>query len=161
MKEHHTAYPPFTHFSEFLRDQSHIRNNPSFQYESMSIENDSMQIPSVVVKKTCDVPREIQNSTPSNDDNSVIRKCPLHNLDHPLNKCRTFRSKTIQERIKFLMGKNICFRCCASTTHYNVKLIRYQFGCTRCAFRLLKSLQWYSGRKSWKSGKKIVITIYM
>jgi hypothetical protein len=36
----------------------------------------------------------------------------------------------------------------------NVKLIRYQFWCTRCAFRLLKSLQWYWGRKSWKSGKK-------
>jgi hypothetical protein len=31
----------------------------------------------------------------------------------------------------------------------NVKLIRYQFRCTRCAFRLIKSCQWYSGRKSW------------
>jgi hypothetical protein len=36
----------------------------------------------------------------------------------------------------------------------HVKLIRYQFWCTRCAFRLLKCLQWCSGRKSWKSGKK-------
>jgi hypothetical protein len=35
-----------------------------------------------------------------------------------------------------------------------VKLIRYQFWCTRCAFRLFKSLQWYSGRKSWKSERK-------
>jgi hypothetical protein len=37
-------------------------------------------------------------------------------------------------------------------THWmrrNVKLIRYQFWCTRCAFRLIKSRQWYSGRKSW------------
>jgi hypothetical protein len=33
----------------------------------------------------------------------------------------------------------------------NVKLIRYQFWCIRCAFRVIKSLQWYSGRKSWKS----------
>jgi hypothetical protein len=36
----------------------------------------------------------------------------------------------------------------------NVKLIRYQFCCTRCAFWLLKSLQWCLGRKSSKSGKK-------
>ena len=36
----------------------------------------------------------------------------------------------------------------------NVKLIRYQFWCTRCAFRLLRSLQWCSGRKSWTSEKK-------
>jgi hypothetical protein len=35
----------------------------------------------------------------------------------------------------------------------NIKLIRYQFWCTRCAFRLIKSRQWYSGRKSWKSQK--------
>jgi hypothetical protein len=36
--------------------------------------------------------------------------------------------------------------------HSNVKQIRYQFWCTRCAFRLLKSRQWYLGRKkSWKS----------
>jgi hypothetical protein len=26
--------------------------------------------------------------------------------------------------------------------------------CTRCAFRLIMSLQWYSGRKSWKSETK-------
>jgi hypothetical protein len=32
---------------------------------------------------------------------------------------------------------------------WNVKLMRYQFWCTRCAFRLIKSCQWYSGRKSW------------
>jgi hypothetical protein len=37
--------------------------------------------------------------------------------------------------------------------HINVKLIRYQFWCTRCAFRLIKSLQWCSSRKSWKSKK--------
>jgi hypothetical protein len=36
----------------------------------------------------------------------------------------------------------------------NVQLIRYQFWCTRCAFRLLKSLQGYSGQKSWNPKKK-------
>jgi hypothetical protein len=41
----------------------------------------------------------------------------------------------------------------------SVKLIRYQFWCTRCAFRLIKSLQWYSGQERWKSGKKSVKTV--
>jgi hypothetical protein len=41
-----------------------------------------------------------------------------------------------------------------------VKLIRYQFWCTRCAFRLIKSLQWYSGRKSWKSEKTKLWKLY-
>jgi hypothetical protein len=39
----------------------------------------------------------------------------------------------------------------------NVKLIRYQLWCTRCAFRLLKSFQLYWGRKSWKSEKKRIV----
>jgi hypothetical protein len=49
------------------------------------------------------------------------------------------------------------YRNCVSIGIYitwkatNVKLIRYQFWRTRCAFRLIKSLQWYSGLKSWKS----------
>jgi hypothetical protein len=37
-------------------------------------------------------------------------------------------------------------------------LIRYQFWCTRCAFRLIKYLQWYSGRKFGNS-KAIVKTV--
>jgi hypothetical protein len=38
---------------------------------------------------------------------------------------------------------------------YYVNLIRYQFWCTRCAFRLIKSLQWYSDRKKGGRPKKI------
>jgi hypothetical protein len=38
---------------------------------------------------------------------------------------------------------------------WTVKLICYQFWCTKYAFRLIKSLQWCSGRKSWKSEKKM------
>jgi hypothetical protein len=37
----------------------------------------------------------------------------------------------------------------------DVKLIRYQFWCTRCAFRLLKSLQWCSGWKQLEIRNKM------
>jgi hypothetical protein len=43
--------------------------------------------------------------------------------------------------------------------HLYVKLIRYQFWCTRCAFRLLRSVQWSSGKTSWKSEKQTVKTV--
>jgi hypothetical protein len=36
---------------------------------------------------------------------------------------------------------------------FNVKLMRYQFWCTRCAFRLIKSRHWYSGRTCWNPKK--------
>lgn len=121
MNEHHTAYPPFTHFAEFLREQSRIRNNPSFLYETTFIRKDTnvsnyVQKNSVVVKKT-NTHHEVQSTASRTEDISVPGKCPIHNTDHPLNKCRAFRSKSIQERMKFLGEKRICFRCCASTNH--------------------------------------------
>jgi hypothetical protein len=39
----------------------------------------------------------------------------------------------------------------------NVKLIGCQLWCTRCAFRLIKSPQWCSCRKSWKSWKNMLL----
>jgi hypothetical protein len=35
------------------------------------------------------------------------------------------------------------------------KTNRYKFWCTRCAFRLIRSLPWCSIRKSWKSEKNV------
>ncbi|XP_062583176.1 uncharacterized protein LOC134244932 [Saccostrea cucullata] len=121
MQEHHTVYPPFSHFAEFLRQQSRIRNNPSFLYETSFVRKDTNMSNyyhknSVVVKKT-NTHHEAQNTAPSTEDISMFQKCPIHNTDHLLNKCRAFRLKSIQERMKFLKEKKICFRCCASTTH--------------------------------------------
>jgi hypothetical protein len=48
-----------------------------------------------------------------------------------------------------------CKCCFAHYKCFNVKLICYQFWCTRCAFRLLKSPQWCSGRKSSKFEKNV------
>lgn len=90
MNEHHTAYPPFTHFAEFLREQSHIRNNPSFLYETTFIRMDTnvltyVQKNSVVVKKT-NTNHEVQSAVSRTEDISVPGKCPIHNTDHPVNK---------------------------------------------------------------------------
>jgi hypothetical protein len=43
------------------------------------------------------------------------------------------------------------------TNNVNVKLIRYKFWCTRCAFLLIKSCQWCSGLKvgNLKKEKKL------
>jgi hypothetical protein len=41
----------------------------------------------------------------------------------------------------------------------NVKLIRYQFWCTICAFRLMKSRQWYLVKKVGNPRKKNVIKV--
>ena len=98
MKDKNVVYPPFTHFAEFLRDQSRIRNNPSFLYESTAqkkandIPKHSDKNPYIVhVKKTSATQtQENQIENTASNISSELRKCPLHHTDHVLNKCRFF-----------------------------------------------------------------------
>ncbi|CAG2199879.1 unnamed protein product [Mytilus edulis] len=115
------AYPPFGHFVEFLRDQSRIKNNPSFFYETTPFKKEnnfqkrSERNTQIHVKKTETTDPHKPLSLP--DNNSAKQKCPLHLTEHSLNKCRVFRAKPIGERIKFIKEKRICFKCCESTSH--------------------------------------------
>jgi hypothetical protein len=45
------------------------------------------------------------------------KKFPIHDMDHTLNKCRTFRWKSMRERKQFLRKRNLCYKCCESDTH--------------------------------------------
>jgi hypothetical protein len=87
-----------------------------------------------------------------------IFNCPhfvLNNTDrYNLYYDQDFRDKILEISKGILFARTWKYDC------FDVKLIRYQFCCTRCAFRLLKSLQWYSGRKGWKSGKKKLWKVY-
>ncbi|CAM4658376.1 unnamed protein product [Leuciscus chuanchicus] len=47
----------------------------------------------------------------------VDKTCPIHKKPHPLNRCRGFRIKPLDERKTFLKEKGVCYRCCATTTH--------------------------------------------
>lgn len=43
------------------------------------------------------------------------KHCPLHNKPHPLEKCRTFKAKSLTERKRLLRDFRRCFRCCSAT----------------------------------------------
>ncbi|KAJ8356529.1 hypothetical protein SKAU_G00193230 [Synaphobranchus kaupii] len=45
------------------------------------------------------------------------RQCPIHTKPHPLKKCRSFRSKPIEERKSYLKENRICYRRCGLTQH--------------------------------------------
>lgn len=47
----------------------------------------------------------------------VDKICPIHKKPHPLNRCRGFRIKPLDERKTLLKEKGVCYRCCATTTH--------------------------------------------
>ncbi|XP_056016957.1 uncharacterized protein LOC130053618 [Ostrea edulis] len=106
MTMNEVSFPPFRVFARFIRGQAKIRNNPSFAYDN---KRDTLRrIPERVSTKKTDCVQM---------DDVSVRKCPLHGTHHSLNKCRTFRQKSLDERRKFLKEKNICFKCCDSHSH--------------------------------------------
>jgi len=101
------AFPPFSEFSKFIRQQSKIRNDPSFHYEtesptfanrSTAVNSCRHEKPPVTVKKT---------SVPEN-------KCPIHRTPHTLQECRVFQEMPYESRRKLLSEKRLCFKCYSS-----------------------------------------------
>lgn len=43
--------------------------------------------------------------------------CPIHGINHSLNDCRTFRSKSLTERKQFLKKNGLCYKCCGTVKH--------------------------------------------
>ena len=105
MSTNEVPFPPFKVFARFIREQAKIRNNPSFAY----------------VK--ADIPRKKPEKVSTHKTDCMqlsdvsVRKCPLHGTYHSLNKCRTFKKKSLDERREFLKDNDICFKCCDSNSH--------------------------------------------
>ena len=104
--EHNIVYPPFHVFVNFIREQSRIKNNPSFTYtdKNLNSQKPGDKKEKIASKKT-DVSRQQTNSGKEN-------QCPLHKSNHSLEQCKTFRTKSFDERRKILKENNMCFRCC-------------------------------------------------
>lgn len=43
--------------------------------------------------------------------------CPFHKKLHPLNKCREFDSKPLEEWKALIKGFQFCYKCCESANH--------------------------------------------
>ncbi|XP_061908363.1 uncharacterized protein LOC133653277 isoform X1 [Entelurus aequoreus] len=131
-EQYNVSFPPFAYFTDFICSEARRRNDPSFSLTLTPLKT-SNHLPKheqfergaryakrqVSTHKT-DV--EGNNSTSQMFSSSyklddVGRQCPIHQKPHPLNKCRGFRSKPLEERRAFLKDNGVCFKCCSSTTH--------------------------------------------
>lgn len=137
-EEHRVAFPPFTLFSEFVRQQAKVRNDPSFAFiTSTPSEPDKEKRPSqkatLTVHKTNASSKSSDSFPISTEKNTSEpdRECPLHKKPHPLKKCRAFRLKTIDERKSYLKDNHICYKCCGSTQHI-AKDCKASIKCTEC-----------------------------
>ncbi|XP_044136507.1 uncharacterized protein LOC122928083 [Bufo gargarizans] len=143
-KDHHVAFPPFAFFAEFIEDQAEIRNDPSFAFlnkRTASFPKVEQKPPGLYKERRATVSvrkTEVPPESAANQEDNTRKKveesdkiCPIHNKPHPLRKCRSFRSKTLEERKAYLKDNRICFRCCASIQHL-AKDCTKTIQCTEC-----------------------------
>lgn len=128
-KQHRVSYPPFAVFVKFVCDEAKTRNDPSFSFITSGGEH---KTPVSVKRTEVSSEREISQGPASEKKlEDIDKQCPLHNMPHPLRKCRSFRYKSLEERKAFLKDKHICYRCCASTRHL-AKDCEIAVQCTEC-----------------------------
>lgn len=140
-EDYQVAFPPFVFFSQFVRNQAKIRNDPSFSFSTSSSQPASSRVEpnkfsgrsSVNVHRTevSSQTFDLQAKQYQKRMESPDRFCPIHRKPHPLKKCRTFRERPIEERISFLKENRICFRCCDSTKHI-AKNCKAPIKCSDC-----------------------------
>ncbi|XP_063762763.1 uncharacterized protein LOC134880024 [Eleginops maclovinus] len=125
-ERHHTIFPPFSVFADFIRAEAKMRNDPSFAAAAPSntpsntppkwekFPTKSAKTPIAVHKTEVDNPAKGDETKGSDNPK---KECPIHKKPHPLPKCRAFRAKLLDERKALLKENGICFRCCSSTSH--------------------------------------------
>ncbi|XP_066448142.1 uncharacterized protein [Eleutherodactylus coqui] len=132
-QQHNVSFPPFSFFVDFIRQQSKTRNDPSFDFSTFETTYTRTNKPAslrnpkatpVAVHKT-----SISAVHPSTRD--PCKDCPLHKKPHPLQKCRGFREKPLKDRKAFLKENQICYKCCASTSH-RAKDCTANIECSEC-----------------------------
>ena len=57
--------------------------------------------------------------------------CIVHHKGHPLNKCRAFQAKSLDEKTRLLRQNRVCFRCILSCNHL-AKDCKAKVTCTEC-----------------------------
>ncbi|KAL1442113.1 hypothetical protein MTO96_000009 [Rhipicephalus appendiculatus] len=115
------AFPPFTFFAEFVRGQAKMRNDPSFTLTSancaVSKHEGNRKAP--ISAHVTDVELSSETSPAARKKmTSSSKYCPLHKKPHPLQKCRAFREKPLDERKSLLKQFGLCFKCCTATDHF-------------------------------------------
>lgn len=138
-KDNNTAFPPFSFFSKFVRDEAEMRNDPSFILRPQNTLSDIQQRrekqasnavkgKTTVSSRKTDVDSKPEScyATTLNADGQKEKElrdlskwCPIHKRPHSLEKCRVFLGKTFDDSITFLRKRRICFKCLKSTSHFS------------------------------------------
>lgn len=112
--ENGSQFPPSNYFA---------RNDPSFTIPSVTSPPSRFGIAfsslSPISANKADVTStDLFANCPTNASSDSSKSCPIHCKPHPLNQCKTFRDKNLEDRTTSLKERGISFKCCSSTTHF-------------------------------------------
>ena len=138
-QQYHVSFPPFAVFSSFIREEARMRNDPSFIASTSSSTTSMPPKGEKFFMRTARTPitvhrTEVDNSRQGYEAkglDNLKKECPIHKKPHPLQRCRAFREKLLEERKTFLRENGICFRCCSSTSH-QAKDCKDVIQCSEC-----------------------------
>nr|XP_024655484.1 uncharacterized protein LOC101465727 [Maylandia zebra] len=133
------SFPPFSVLVDFVAQEADARNDPSFNLtpspdaprpDKLSWRANRQK--EISVHKT-DVISRTSSDTQRSPNKTVHgeKLCPIHKKAHPLAVCRAFRMKTLLDRKTFLKENDLCFRCCASSSHI-AKNCKAKVQCSEC-----------------------------
>ena len=127
------AYPPFSRFSELVKEQAKIKNNPNLLANKEAKPRREKK-----TLKTDMQPTDEKKGDSGNEKregrHGKSKHCPFHDRPgHDLTGCKTFLAKNLEERTEWIKDARLCFRCFSPThiaSRCNVPL-----KCTICGDR--------------------------
>ncbi|XP_062413903.1 uncharacterized protein LOC134105319 [Pungitius pungitius] len=138
-QQNRVPFPPFLFFVDFVCHQATTRNDPSFDLTTFntapsksdkpSPKQSNQRAPISVHKTEVYYPSNAERTEKKTEEPD--RQCPIHRKPHPLQRCRSFRGKSLEDRKAFLKDNGICFRCCASTSHL-ARNCKVSVKCSEC-----------------------------
>ncbi|KAK0147347.1 putative nuclease HARBI1 [Merluccius polli] len=134
-KRSNVSFPPFSVFVEFVCTEAKTHTDPSFNHPVSQTPTDRREKSDrftrafASVNKTTVTPSKQYGGEKKSVDHS--KHCFIHGKPHPLNKCRGFREKTLDERKQLLKNNSICFRCCSATDNF-AKDCKVEVQCGEC-----------------------------
>lgn len=99
--EHNSVYPPFHVSVRFIQEQSRIKNNPSFMYNSFLTSTNKITSPRNTTSNKAEKVLTRKTSMSETLSSNIESLCPIHRSNHSLEHCRAFRAKPLNQEERF------------------------------------------------------------
>lgn len=131
MNNNNVHNPPFVEFVSFVDQMSRKRNDPNLR---LNLSGDYQNVEQDRGKSQRTYKTDLTGAHHPGQKGQLpdpSHWCIVHRKPHPLNQCRVFRAKPIEQRKDLLKQHSICYHCVASNSHM-AKNCKATIKCDEC-----------------------------